>query len=56
MTSLAVTIPLALVMGLCSLGVFFWALRSDQFIDLEGAANRILIDEEEDLPELEEHR
>ncbi|MGN6357330.1 MAG: cbb3-type cytochrome oxidase assembly protein CcoS [Novosphingobium sp.] len=57
MTSLAVTIPLALVMGLFSLGVFFWALKSDQFADLDGAANRILIDEEgESLPEPGEHR
>lgn len=47
MTSLALTIPLALVMGMFSLGAFFWALRSDQFADLEGAANRILIDEDE---------
>lgn len=47
MTSLALTIPLALVMGLCSLAVFFWALRSDQFADLDGAASRILIDEDE---------
>ncbi len=47
MTSLAITIPIALVMGLGSLATFFWALRRGQFEDLEGAANRILIDEEE---------
>jgi cbb3-type cytochrome oxidase maturation protein len=48
MTSLAITIPLALVMGVASLATFFWALRSQQFEDLEGAANRILIDDEEE--------
>jgi len=46
MTSLAILIPIALFMGLCSLATFFWALRRDQFDDLEGAANRILIEEE----------
>lgn len=47
MSSLAITIPLALIMGLLGLAAFFWALRSDQFEDLEGAANRILIDDED---------
>lgn len=47
MTSLAITIPIALVMGLGSLAAFFWALRKEQFEDLEGAANRILIDDED---------
>lgn len=46
MTSLAALIPIALFLGLCSLATFFWALRGGQFDDLEGAANRILIEEE----------
>lgn len=46
MTSLAALIPIALTLGLCSLATFFWALRGGQFDDLEGAANRILIDED----------
>lgn len=46
MTSLATLVPIALFMGLCSLATFFWALRGGQFEDLEGAANRILIDDE----------
>lgn len=46
MTGLAVLIPIALFMGLVGLVAFFWALRSGQFEDLDGAANRILIDEE----------
>ncbi len=50
MTSLAFLIPLALLMGLCGLGAFFWAMKSGQFEDLDGAANRILIDEDEDTP------
>jgi len=48
MTGLAFLIPLALIMGLCGLAAFFWAMRSGQFEDLDGAAHRIHIDEEDD--------
>ena len=48
MTSLAILIPIALFMGLMGLVAFFWALRRGQFSDLDGAAARILIDDEED--------
>lgn len=47
MNSIALLLPLALGMGGIGLAAFFWALRSDQFDDLDGAANRILIDEDE---------
>lgn len=50
MTSLAILIPIALFMGLMGLVAFFWALRRGQFSDLDGAAARILIDDEEDEP------
>ena len=46
MTGIAILLPIALFMGLCGLGAFFWAMKRGQFEDLEGAANRILIDEE----------
>jgi len=48
MTGLTVLIPLALALGLCGLAAFFWAMRSGQFDDLDGAALRILIDDEEE--------
>ena len=48
MTVLVYLIPIALLMGLTGLGAFFWAMRSGQFEDLDGAANRILIDDEDD--------
>ncbi len=48
MSGLAILIPVALSMGLCGLAVFFWATRNDQFEDLDGAAQRILIDEEDE--------
>jgi cbb3-type cytochrome oxidase maturation protein len=47
MTGLTFLIPLALVLGLCGLAAFFWALRSGQFDDMDGAALRILIDDED---------
>jgi cbb3-type cytochrome oxidase maturation protein len=40
-------IPIALFLGLLGLGAFLWALRSGQFEDLDGAAERILFDDEE---------
>lgn len=48
MTGLTFLIPLALALGLCGLATFFWALKSGQFDDMDGAALRILIDEEEE--------
>lgn len=48
MTGVAILLPIALLMGLLGLASFFWALKRGQFDDLEGAANRILIDEEGD--------
>ncbi|NBC37474.1 cbb3-type cytochrome oxidase assembly protein CcoS [Novosphingobium sp. FSY-8] len=51
MTGLAFLIPVALGMGLLGLFAFFWSLRNGQFEDLDGAAARILIDDEgDDLP------
>jgi cbb3-type cytochrome oxidase maturation protein len=41
-------IPVALFLGGAGLVLFFWAMRDGQFEDLDGAANRILIDDEEE--------
>ena len=43
-------IPVALLLGLLGLGAFLWALKSGQFEDLDGAANRILFDDDLDEP------
>lgn len=48
MTMLVYLIPVALFLGLLGLGAFLWTLRSGQYEDLDGAASRILFDEEED--------
>lgn len=47
MTGLVLLIPVALFLGLAGLAAFFWAVRSDQFEDMDGAALRILIDDED---------
>jgi cbb3-type cytochrome oxidase maturation protein len=39
-------IPVALGMGAIGLGIFLWSLRSGQYEDLDGAAERILFDDE----------
>jgi len=46
MNSIALLIPLALIMGSMGLAAFFWSLRGGQYEDMDGAANRILIDDE----------
>jgi cbb3-type cytochrome oxidase maturation protein len=46
MSGLAVLIPIAVAMGLLALTAFFWALRSGQYEDLDGASERILEDDE----------
>ncbi len=46
MSALVYLIPLALFLGLLGLAAFLWAVRSGQFDDLDGAAERILFDED----------
>ncbi len=46
MSVLLFLIPLALFLSLVGLAAFFWALTSKQYDDLDGAAHRILIDDD----------
>lgn len=46
MSMLIYLIPVALFLGGISLVAFLWALRSGQYEDLDGAAERILLDDE----------
>lgn len=48
MTVLGILIPAALLLGLGGLIAFFWTVKTGQYDDLEGAAARILIDDEAD--------
>lgn len=46
MNNLVILVPIALALGLAGLCAFIWSLKSGQFDDLDGAARRILDDEE----------
>ena len=46
MTVLIYLIPIALLLGFAALIAFLWALKSGQYEDMDGAANRILFTDE----------
>ena len=46
MSWLLFLIPVALLMGALGLAAFLWSLKNGQYEDLDGAANRILLDDE----------
>jgi len=57
MSILYLLIPLSLILLGLAVWAFFWAVKNDQFEDLEGPAHRILFDEDEnDLPPEERRR
>lgn len=47
MTTLVVLIPVALGLGALGLGAFLWSLTSGQYEDLDGAAVRILREDDD---------
>jgi cbb3-type cytochrome oxidase maturation protein len=47
MSNLFVLLPIALLLGLGGLAAFLWSVRAGQYDDLDGAAHRILTDEED---------
>lgn len=50
MSAIALIIGAALGFGVCGLIVLLWALNSGQYDDPEGAAHRILLDDDDDHP------
>ncbi|HCC82859.1 MAG TPA: cbb3-type cytochrome oxidase assembly protein CcoS [Methylophaga sp.] len=46
-------LPGMLLLGLVGVAVFFWAVRSGQYDDMDGAANRGLMDDDNDPEETE---
>ena len=50
MSLLAWLVPVALGMGLAGLLAFLWSMKSGQLEDLDGAAERILLNEAADAP------
>jgi len=47
MDSLLILVPAALILGLLALAAFLWALRNGQYDDPDGAAGRILFDDDD---------
>ncbi|WP_296590964.1 cbb3-type cytochrome oxidase assembly protein CcoS [Methylophaga sp.] len=47
-------LPGMLLLGLVGVAVFFWAVRSGQYDDMDGAANRVLMDDDNDPEEAED--
>jgi cbb3-type cytochrome oxidase maturation protein len=43
-------VPLALMLGLLGLAAFLWSLKSGQYDDLDGAAWRAIMDDDEQRP------
>lgn len=50
MSVLFIVLPLALLLALCAVVVFSWAVRSGQFDDLDSPPARMLDDDGEDGP------
>ncbi|WP_428408804.1 cbb3-type cytochrome oxidase assembly protein CcoS [Hyphococcus sp.] len=46
MSALLYLIPIALLMGGGALVAFFWSVKSGQYEDLDGAAQRVLLDDD----------
>ncbi len=46
MSVLIFLIPITLALGIAGLFFFMWTLKTKQYDDLEGAANRILFDDD----------
>ena len=46
MNVLVYLVPMALALGLTALGAFFWSIRNRQYEDMQGAALRILTDDD----------
>lgn len=49
MTIIYVLIPIAIILTIIGIYLFFWAVKSDQFTDLEKQGLSILFDEEQAL-------
>lgn len=51
MDVLVILVPLALGLGLLGLAAFLWSLNSGQYDDLDGAAWRAIMDDDETIPD-----
>ncbi|MCW8935848.1 MAG: cbb3-type cytochrome oxidase assembly protein CcoS [Gammaproteobacteria bacterium] len=52
-----VLIPLMIGLGLIGVVIFIWSVRSGQYDDMEGDANRILMDDDDPLlPDFDDNK
>ena len=56
MNALIFLIPIALGLGGIGLAAFLWSLRSGQYEDLDGAAERILFEDRDGPPPNQPHK
>lgn len=47
MTDFLYLVPIALALGIAGLAAFMWSLKSGQYDDLDGAAERILFQDDD---------
>ena len=45
MDAIYLLIPIAILLAALAIAIFFWAVRSGQFDDLEGPAHKILMED-----------
>lgn len=43
-------LPGMLLLGIVGVAVFFWAVRNGQYDDMDGAAHRVLLDDDDEQP------
>jgi cbb3-type cytochrome oxidase maturation protein len=46
-------LPGMLLLGVVGVAVFVWAVRSGQYDDMDGAGSRMLMDDDDELPQQE---
>lgn len=51
MTAILFLMPIAICLGVAALAAFIWTLKSGQYDDLDGAAQRVLLQDDEDEPD-----
>ena len=49
MEAIYLLLPVALIIVIAIIAIFFWAVKSDQFEDLEGPAHRIIMDDDDNI-------
>ena len=50
MDILYLLVPLSVVLAMAIGAAFWWAVRNDQFEDMEGPAHRLLLDDDDRVP------